>query len=208
MRQIEVKGSNENSVLAADGCHGCSWPVLKGNKPAGSQLCKIMYYFLSFSKNRQKHIWWMWCFRKPSNTHRHTHAPNSAYTMSVLISPSSTSITHTPVNISDDHLLLPHINTPTITILVCFMPLLCSLSQILQYLCVQQYFNKEYQNWYMQDFCGGFFCIQGHKSNALKHVYRSVETTLKTFSMIKHPLKLNTSKYNAPRLHKPWSLSW
>lgn len=37
------------------------------------------------------------------------------------------------------------------------MPLLCSLSQILQYLCVQQYFNKEYQNWYVKDLV--FLCF-------------------------------------------------
>lgn len=52
--------------------------------------------------------------------------------------------THTPVYISGHLLPLPH---PQLCLpSVCFMPLLCSLSQILQYLCVQQYFNKEYQN--------------------------------------------------------------
>lgn len=120
-----------------------------------------MYYFLCFSEmNRQKHIWWMWCFRKKPSTHTHLQTRTHTHTHGAPqldlhnVSAHITIFhikTHTPVNISDDHLLLPHINTPTITILVCFMPLLCSLSQILQYLCVQQYFNKEYQNWYMQD---------------------------------------------------------
>lgn len=101
--RCEMKGMNENSVSAAAACRGSWWSVLGGNKPAGSRLCYIMYYFLSFSEmNGQKHIWWMWCFRKQTlktqtHTHTdlqmHTHAPNSAYTMSVLISQSSTSHT-------------------------------------------------------------------------------------------------------------------
>lgn len=103
----------------------------------------------------------MWCFRKPSrHTQTHTHTPSDAQTCPQLgLHNFSAHITifhivthtHPPVNISDNVLFLPHINTSTIIILVCFMPLLCSLSQILQYLCVQQYFNKEYQNRYMRD---------------------------------------------------------
>lgn len=90
-----------------------------------------------------------------TNKHTHIHVPSDAHTCPQLglhnVSAHITIFhirtdTHAPVTISDNVLFLPHVNTPTITILVCFMPLLCSLSQILQYLCVQQYFNKEYQN--------------------------------------------------------------
>lgn len=105
---------------------------------------------------------------KPSK-HKHTHTDLQMHTRPQLglhnVSAHITIFhirTHTPVRISDGHLFLPHINTPTITILVCFMPLLCSLSQILQYLCVQQYFNKEYQNWCVQALI--FFAFGGNYS--------------------------------------------
>lgn len=101
----------------------------------------------------------MWCFRKPlkhtDTQHTNIHSAPQLDLRNVRANITQMfHITHTPVTINDDH---PHISTPTITILVCFMPLLCSLSQILQYLCVQQYFNKEYQNWYVKDLV--FLCF-------------------------------------------------
>lgn len=137
----------------------CTWGQQTCREPAVLDHVLLPLFFSEM--NRQKHTWWMWCFRKPSkhtqrhiNHQMHTHVPpppNSAYTVSVFISLSSTS-KHTLQLILVTTIFPPINDTPTITILVCFMPLLCSLSQILQYLCVQQYFNKEYQNWYMQFF--------------------------------------------------------
>ncbi len=147
-------------LTKATRCLGCSVLYLGATNLQGAGCVRSCTTFSVLVKWTDKNILGeCGALENPQNTHRdtHTHTPSDAHTSAPQLGLHNVSAhitifhitTHTPVNISDDHRLLAHIDTPTITILVCFMPLLCWLSQILQYLCVQQYFNKEYQNWYV-----------------------------------------------------------